>query len=103
MQLLIIIFLLFALVISVFAVQNPISVNLKFFTWSFSGISLVAIILGSFVSGVLLTFLLNVFKNFKSKMQIKELINKVQVLAEEKQRLEKQIKTLETQAETKNA
>ena len=101
MQLLIIIFLVFALMISVFAVQNPIPVNLKFFVWSFSGISLVLIILGSFLSGALLAILLNTFKNLKNKMHIKELISKVQVLTEEKQRLEKEISSIETNNEAK--
>jgi len=82
-------------------VQNPIPVNLKLFIWSFSGISLVLIILGSFLSGALLAILLNTFKNLKNKMHIKELISNVQVLTEEKQRLEKEIRSIETKIKTK--
>ncbi len=96
MQTLVIVALVFALAVSIFAVQNSTPVDIKILAWSFSDISLVVIILGAFSAGVLLTILLNAVRNFKQMLQVKDLENKNRVLNEEKQRLLDEITRLKT-------
>ena len=55
MQALILLILLFALAISIFAVQNSAPVDIRILFWSFTDVSLVVIILGAFSMGALLT------------------------------------------------
>jgi len=96
MQTLVVIALIFALAVSVFAVQNSTPVDIKILAWSFSDISLVVIILGAFGTGVLLTILLNAVRNFKQMLQVNDLKNKNRALNEEKQRLLEEINRLKT-------
>jgi len=86
--------LFFALAVSVFAVQNSAPVDIQLLFWSFSDISLVVIILGTFITGVLLTILLNTAKNFKQMLHINDLKNKNRQLAEENQRQQDEINKL---------
>lgn len=87
MQIIIILALVFALFVSIFAVQNATPVDIQFLTWSYSGISLVVIILGSFGLGVLLALLFNTIKSFQNMIKLKELKDKLHHLTEENQRL----------------
>lgn len=86
MQIITVLILLFALAISVFAVQNSAPVDIQLLFWSYSDISLVVIILGTFITGVVLTILLNMAKNFKQMLQINDLKNKNRQLVGENQR-----------------
>lgn len=94
MQIITVLILLFALAVSVFAVQNSAPVDIQLLLWSFSDISLVVIILGTFITGVLLTIVLNVAKNFKQMLQINDLKNKNRQLVEENQRQQDEINKL---------
>jgi len=75
-------------------VQNSAPVDIQLLFWSFSDISLVVIILGTFITGVLLTILLNTAKNFKQMLHINDLKNKNRQLAEENQRQQDEINKL---------
>lgn len=90
MQFLVIIAILFALAISIFAVQNSTPVDIRYLTWSYSNISLVAVILGSFSAGVILTVLINLVKNLQYQLQIKDLKHRLQSVIIEKQSLQEQ-------------
>lgn len=90
MQILVIIALLFTLAISIFAIQNSTPVDIRYLTWSYSNISLVAVILGSFSAGVILTVLINLVKNLQNQLQIKDLNHRLQSVISEKQRLQEQ-------------
>lgn len=90
MQILIIIALIFALAISIFAVQNSTPVDIRFLTWSQANISLVTVILGSFSAGAILAVLVNMIKNLQNQMKIKDLNHKLQSMTTEKKRLEEQ-------------
>ena len=94
MQIVTVLILFFALAVSVFAVQNSAPVDIQLLFWSFSDISLVVIILGTFITGVLLTILLNTAKNFKQMLHINDLKNKNRQLAEENQRQQDEINKL---------
>lgn len=94
MQALILLILLFALAISIFAVQNSAPVDIRILFWSFTDVSLVVIILGAFSMGALLTILLNLVKNFKQMLQVNDLKNKIRLVENEKQRLEDEINRL---------
>jgi|GEM_PF-1867953 len=94
MQIITVLILFFALAVSVFAVQNSAPVDIQLLVWSFADISLVVIILGTFISGVVLTILLNVVKNFKQMMQVNDLKNKNRQLAEENKRQLEEINKL---------
>jgi len=90
-QIIIVLALVFALFISIFAVQNATPVDIKFLKWSYSGISLVVIILGSFGLGVLLTLLFNAIKSFQNMIKLKELKDKLHHLTQENQRLKAEV------------
>ena len=65
--------LLFALVVAVFAVQNNAPVEISFLGWTFPGTSLVIIIFGSAAAGAVSVFFLGLFKQIKMKMEIRQL------------------------------
>jgi len=94
MQIITVLILLFALAVSVFAVQNSAPVDIQLLFWSFADISLVVIILGTFITGVLFTIVLNIAKNFKQMLHIKDLENKNRQLVEENQRQQDEINKL---------
>ncbi len=100
MQILVILALLFALVISIFAVQNSSPVDIRFLGWRYQGISLVVIILGAFSMGALLTIIINMVKNLKTMIKIKELNSKIRLLNEEKQRLQEEMERMKQNAHT---
>jgi len=91
--------LLFALVVAVFAVQNNAPVEISFLGWNFPGTSLVIIIFGSAAAGAVSVFFLGLFKQIKMKMEIRQLkaensnlkfeLNKVQSEIQNEQEAEK--------------
>lgn len=72
MQTYLILAMVFALLVAVFAIQNAAVVDIRFFSWTFSGISLVLVILGSAVVGAVFTLLLGAPKQFSMFRRVKE-------------------------------
>ncbi|RCW43786.1 MULTISPECIES: lipopolysaccharide assembly LapA domain-containing protein [unclassified Halanaerobium] len=75
MQRNLIIALVFALLIAIFAMQNAVSVTLSFFNYSFQT-SLVVVVLGSMAVGALIMGLFSSLKQIKLKREIRQLQKK---------------------------
>lgn len=71
-NLILVISLIFALLVAIFAVQNNTPVDISFLGWKYSGISLVLIILGSAVAGAVAVFSLGLVKQFRLKMELRQ-------------------------------
>ena len=97
MQWTVVIGLLFALLVGVFAIQNNIPVTLKFFSWQFET-SLAVVAIGGLALGALLIGILGVVNQLKSRMKIRALNNKIKSLEkrlkELKENKEEEIKEL---------
>lgn len=63
---LLILTLIFALLIAIFAIQNAIPVTIQFF-WITTQVPLVLIILGSVLAGALIVFLIASYRQFRPK------------------------------------
>ncbi|MBM7855313.1 putative integral membrane protein [Desulfohalotomaculum tongense] len=83
MQFYVVLGLVFALAVAVFAVQNATAVDIKFLGWRFSDISLVLVILSSVAGGSLITILFGLPRQLRTMMKIRELTAQNQRLASE--------------------
>lgn len=83
--------LLFALVVAIFAVQNNTPVDIAFLGWKLKDVSLVLIIIGSAAAGAVTVFSLGLVKQFRLKMDLRQM--KVQ-----NDKLNSQISSLEARA-----
>ena len=92
----IILVLLFALIIAVFAIQNATIVPVRFFTWE-RDISLAFILLGAIVIGALLMGLVSSFRYLKQVKEIKKLERKNEEFSNEIEAQEKTIRILREQ------
>lgn len=63
---LLILTLIFALLIAIFAIQNAVPVTIEFF-WITTQVPLVLIILGSVLAGALIVFLIASYRQFRPK------------------------------------
>ena len=90
-------FLITTIIISIgvalFAIQNAVSVSLNFFIFSFNT-SLVMVILGSFLLGVLVATCYMLKQKAKHYLEDKKLYDKIASLEKEKQALEEKNKML---------
>lgn len=91
MQVYLILVLIIAVLVSVFAVENTSLVDLKFLGWTFPQISLVMVIVSSFTVGALAAFFLSVAKLIRSAIKMRELANTNRKLTEEIDRLQSEI------------
>lgn len=82
MQWTVIITLIFALLVGIFAVQNHTSVTLKFFSYEFDT-SLVVVVLGGVALGAMTLGILGLISKVKSKLQIRTLKGKLRSLEKE--------------------
>lgn len=89
MQLLLVLALLFALAVAVFAVQNAEPISFRFFGWQ-SETSLVFVVLGAAVAGAMATGLVGLVRQVQSSLRIHQLQNRLQ-------KAEKQIESLQEQ------
>lgn len=64
---------IFVLATTVFAIQNAQQVTLRFLYWEFPSFPLVMLILFSAASGVLISLLFSLAKQFRQGMQIRDL------------------------------
>lgn len=91
---LLILVILLSIVIALFAVQNAVAVSLNFVFWSFSA-SLVLVILGSFLIGLLVAVCFMLAMKAKHYMKDRKMREQLQQLEQEKKRLEERIAMLE--------
>ncbi|MHB1125453.1 MAG: LapA family protein [Bacillota bacterium] len=87
MQFYLLLAMFFALLVSIFAVQNSGTVTVRLLWWQFGEISLVLVILGSAVIGALFVFLLSVVNMIQRRRQIRTLQEENRHLASELDRL----------------
>lgn len=64
--------LIFALIVAIFAVQNNTPVDIAFLGWKYSGISLVLVILGSAAAGAVAVFCLGLVKQFRLGRELRQ-------------------------------
>lgn len=95
MQLLLVIALIFALAVAVFAVQNAELISFRFFGWQ-SETSLVFVVLGAAAAGAVATGLVGVVSRIKASLRIHQLQSRLQ-------KAEKQIEALQEQLASSTA
>lgn len=91
---LLILVILLSIVVALFAVQNAVTVSLSFIFWSFSA-SLVLVILGSFLIGLLVATCFMLAMKAKHYLQDKKLREEMLQLQNENKRLQERIAMLE--------
>lgn len=72
--------LLFALLVAVFAIQNPESITINFLVWRFEEVSKVLVILASTAIGALVVIFLGSWWQFKKFVYIRKLEGEVKEL-----------------------
>ena len=90
MQIYLIIFLIFAVLVAAFAVQNTMPVVVKLLLWE-ANLSLVLVILGSVAVGAILLFTIDTVKHIGNKREIKDMNRQIKELTKEKELLEKSL------------
>ncbi|NLJ99814.1 MAG: LapA family protein [Clostridia bacterium] len=65
--------LILALLVAIFAVQNINAVQISFLLWKIEEISLVLVILGSAAAGALSVFFVSLYKNIKLRIEVHRL------------------------------
>lgn len=79
--------LVFILGVAIFVFQNTAEVTVHFLSWTSPRVSLAVVVLIAALSGAVITFLIDSFRQFKIARKIKE-------LTQENRKLQKQIKSL---------
>lgn len=87
MEIKFIISLLFAILVAIFAIQNSGSVEINFLFTKFT-ISQAVVILSSAIVGALIVLLLGLVKQIKQNMKIKQLSKEIEMLIEERDKLQ---------------
>ncbi|MBC8589875.1 LapA family protein [Wansuia hejianensis] len=85
--------LIFAVIVAIFAIQNAGNVEINFLFGKFT-ISQAVIILGSAVVGALSIFLIGLVKQIKQSKKIKDLNYKIKTLMDEKEALKNKVDNL---------
>lgn len=91
---LLILVIVLSMVVALFAVQNAVTVSLSFVFWSFSA-SLVLVIFGAFLMGVLVALCFMLAMKAKHYLQDKKLREEMAQLQAENKRLEEQVAMLQ--------
>ena len=91
---LLILVILLSIFVAIFAVQNAVAVSLNFIFWSFTS-SLVLVILGSFLIGVLVATCFLLAMKAKHYLQDKKTQEEISRLQTENKRLEERIAMLQ--------
>lgn len=91
---LLILVIVLSMVVALFAVQNAMTVSLSFVFWSFSA-SLVLVIFGAFLMGVLVALCFMLAMKAKHYLQDKRLREEMAQLQAENKRLEEQVAMLQ--------
>lgn len=79
--------LVFILAVAIFVFQNTAEVTVYFLNWTSPKVSLAVVVLIAALSGAVITFLIDSFRQFKIARKIKDLTH-------ENRKLNKQIKSL---------
>ena len=91
---LLILVILLSIIVAIFAVQNAVAVSLNFIFWSFTS-SLVLVILGAFLIGVLVATWFLLAMKAKHYLQDKKMQEEIIKLQTENKRLEERIAMLQ--------
>ena len=91
---LLILVIILSIVVAIFAVQNAVAVSLNFIFWSFTS-SLVLVILGAFLIGVLVATCFLLAMKAKHYLQDKKMQEEIIKLQTENKRLEERIAMLQ--------
>lgn len=86
--------ILLSMVVAVFAVQNPVTVPLNFVFWDVS-VSLVIVILGSFLIGILAGAIFLVLMKAKHYLYDKKRLEEIDKLQKEIEKLQEHVSMLE--------
>jgi uncharacterized integral membrane protein len=85
--------LIFAVLVSIFAIQNADSVEVKFFFSKFY-ISQAVVILVSAVIGAIIAFLLGLIKQIRQNIKVKQLTKEINILKVQNEELEVRLEQL---------
>ena len=72
-NLILVVSLIFALFVAIFAVQNNVPIDISFLGWKYTDISLVLVIIGSAAAGAVAVFCLGLVKQFRLKRELRQL------------------------------
>ena len=86
--------IIICMIVALFAVQNAVAVSLNFVFWSFSA-SLVLVILGAFLMGVLVATCLLLTMKAKHYLKDKKMREEMQQLQAENKRLQERVAMLQ--------
>lgn len=86
--------IIICMIVALFAVQNAVAVSLNFVFWSFSA-SLVLVILGAFLMGVLVATCFMLTMKAKHYLKDKKMREEVQQLEAENKRLQERVAMLQ--------
>ena len=93
MQIYLIFALVFALLVALFAIQNSGTVDIRFLTWSFPGVSLVLVIIGAAMGGAISIFLMGAPQQFGVKRRLREAQKQARELQDEIAKIQAQIRS----------
>lgn len=91
MQIYLVMALLFAILVSLFAVQNAVQVDILFLFWRIQSLSLVVVILGSALVGACVAGLVGFVKQLRLRKRMKAMAIDVERLEAENYYLRKQL------------
>ncbi|MDI6600741.1 MAG: LapA family protein [Thermoanaerobacteraceae bacterium] len=94
----IILVLIFAILVSIFAISNAAPVNINFLYWHYT-ISQALVILLSAAIGALAIGIVGIFGQIRSSLRIKGLNNKIKTMEKENEELMKKMQELEQQVQ----
>lgn len=83
MQFYLILSLLFALIVAIFAIQNSVAVPIRFLFWRYNEAPLVFVIFGSAILGALVIGITGFAKQLKLKLKIREYKHQISKIEEE--------------------
>lgn len=88
----IVIVLLIAILVAVFAAQNSLPVDISLLLWEVKQIPLFIIFIGAFAAGAFFTFMISVVREIKSAMRFREINTANHKLTTEINRLKEELK-----------
>jgi len=98
MQLIVIISMLFALLIAIFAIQNASVITINFL-WYEKNMSQALVILGSTLVGILIMLPFDLIRRIKTSIKINELNNRIRKLNEELEQIKHSKESLDKKDE----
>lgn len=72
--------LIFAILVTIFAIQNPETIGINFLVWRFEDISKVLVILASTAIGALVVIFLGIWWQFKKFLYVRQLEGEIREL-----------------------